>query len=203
MARKTFAETLQEQRTLIFNSSKPEIAPKLDAMGITAEHLTIGEALHNDVTELNSNQDKEEQESRRAYDIFHEEMSECASDASINYRIIKMASRSDKDLQNRLKLYEPKEYKIEAWIKQTVNFYNRVLNEETLLSSINKYGVTAERLKQEATRLPYLQSTLASPHEPSYPICSTKGLPKSFQMPTQLAQRACLANAHKIKALRS
>jgi hypothetical protein len=158
MARKTFAETLQEQRTLIFNSSKPEIAPKLDAMGITAEHLTIGEALHNDVTELNSNQDKEEQESRRAYDIFHEEMSECASDASINYRIIKMASRSDKDLQNRLKLYEPKEYKIEAWIKQTVNFYNRVLNEETLLSSINKYGVTAERLNEQISSLEKLKS---------------------------------------------
>lgn len=158
MARKTISETLQEQRTLIFNSSKPEIAPKLESMGITTEYLSNGETLYNEVVELNSSQDKESQEANRAYDIFHEEMSGCESDASKNYRLIKMASRSDKDLQNRLKLYEPKAQAIEDWIKQTINFYNRVLNESALLSSISKFGITEEKLNEQIASLETLKT---------------------------------------------
>jgi len=47
MGRKTIAKTLEEQRVLIFNSSKPEIAPLLAKMGIDNPHLIIGETLYN------------------------------------------------------------------------------------------------------------------------------------------------------------
>ncbi|NJM14975.1 MAG: hypothetical protein HC896_05975 [Bacteroidales bacterium] len=153
MARKTIAEMLQGQRTLIFNSSKPEIAPKLAAMGIDTQFLSSGEELYHQVTSLNSSQDMEEQEARRAYDIFHEELESGKADAKNMRELVKMASRKDKGLQNRLKLYQGEEHAIEEWLAQASGFYSRLLNEPEFLSSINKFGITAEKISESILAL--------------------------------------------------
>lgn len=149
MATKSFAQTLQENRVLIFNSSKPEIAPKLAKYGVDSDYLSKGVSLYNEVISLSENQKKEYQEESLAYDKSLDLKKKCQEQLAKNRKLIKLASRSDSDLQNRIKINAPKERKIEAWIKQTIEFYNLVLNEPILLESINKYGITADSINND------------------------------------------------------
>lgn len=142
MARKTIAQTLEEQRVLIFNSSKPEIAPLLADMGADPAYIKTGEQLYNAVISLSETQKKEQQEESLAYDNFHALKSECQTEARKIFRLVKMASRADKDLQNRLKLFTPKENAIEEWIKQTIEFYNLILNETAFLATLSRFKIT-------------------------------------------------------------
>lgn len=158
MARKTIAQTLEEQRVLIFNSSKPEIAPLLAAMGINEDYLKNGEKLYNTVIDLSESQKREQQAESLAYDTFHELKEDCKTTSSKNYKIIKMASRNDKDLQNRLKIFAPKETAIDEWIKKTIEFYNLVLNETAFLAVIARFGITTDTLNQNKTDLESLKS---------------------------------------------
>ena len=77
MNKKSIAKTLQKQRELIFNSSKPEIASKLAQMGIDSAHLNNGETLYNGVIDLSETQKREKQEGSLAYDIFYDAKSKC------------------------------------------------------------------------------------------------------------------------------
>ncbi|MBI9010496.1 MAG: hypothetical protein JEZ05_10770 [Tenericutes bacterium] len=153
MARKTLAEKFKEYRLLIFNSSKPEILPSLESYGMDKEHLTKGEELYNVVQDLTEKQKLEQQEESQAYDTFYESKEECENNLRKTQKIIKMASRSDKNLQNRLKVNDSKERKIEEWIKQSIEFYNLVLNEQSFLTSIAKYSLTPEKLTAQKTQL--------------------------------------------------
>lgn len=158
MARKTIAETLEQQRVLIFNSRKPEIAPLLEAFGVDNAYLNKGEALYNEVIQLSENQKKEQQEESLAFDTFYETKSDCELKYKRTRKIVKMASRSDKNLQDRLKIYAPKERAIEEWLKQTIEFYNLVFNESDFLNSLSKFGITSETLTAEKQGIESLKS---------------------------------------------
>ena len=69
-----------------------------------------------------------------------------------------MASRNDADLQNRINVNTTKATKIEEWITQTIGFYNLVLNENDLLKSIAKYGITKQSLTKVVKDLETLRS---------------------------------------------
>ena len=153
MARKTLAEKFKEFRLLIFNSSKPEILPSLETYGMDKEHLTKGEELYNVVQDLTEKQKLEQQEESQAYDTFYESKEESENNLRKTQKIVKMASRSDKNLQNRIKVNETKERKIEEWIKQSVEFYNLVLNEQSFLTSIAKFSLTPEKLTAEKNQI--------------------------------------------------
>jgi hypothetical protein len=157
MSRKTIAQTLEDQRVLIFNSSKPEIAPLLKGLGADAAYLKKGEALYNMVIALSKKQKKEQQEESLAYDNFYELKGECKDVARRNFRLIKLGSRADGDLQNRLKIFTPKANGIEEWIMQTKEIYNGVLNEQTFLAALAKYKITAASLKKDITQLESLK----------------------------------------------
>lgn len=146
MARKTIAQTLEQQRVLIFNSSKPEVASLLEVFGIDSKYRKKGELLYNEVIQLAETQKKEQQEESLSFDNFYESKTECGVNHKRNRKIIKMVSRSDRNLQNRIKLYVPKEYAIEEWFKQVIEFYNLVLNESGLMNLLSKFGVTKEKL---------------------------------------------------------
>lgn len=158
MARKTTAQILEEQRVLIFNSSKPEVEPFLANMGADETFIKTGEDLYNSVITLSENQEKEQQEQNLAYDQYHELKDECKTKARKNFRLIKMASRADKNLQNRLKIYTPKESGIEEWIKQTLEFNNLVLNETSFLASLARFKITVESLNTDKSALESLKT---------------------------------------------
>lgn len=158
MATETIAETLKKQRVLIFNSKKPEIAPKLAQYGVDSAYQTRGENLYNEVIALSETQKKEYQEESLAYDNSFAAANACKVKCTVNRRIIKMASRADSDLQNRIKINIPKERKIEAWIKQTLEFYNLVLNESSFLTSIARFGITAATLTADKNDLDSLKA---------------------------------------------
>ena len=165
MARKSIAETLEMQRVLIFNSRKPEIASKLQSYGVDSAYIDAGELLYNEVIQLAENQKREQQEESLAYDVFYETKSGCEMKFKVNRKIIKMASRSDKNLQNRLKIYVRRERNIEEWIQQSIEFYNLVLNETDFLTSLEKFGITSEKLiqaKQEIESLKPLRNEAMS-----------------------------------------
>jgi len=157
MGRKTLAEKFKEQRLLIFNSSKPEILPLLESYGINTEYLAGGETLYNDVQSLTETQQREQQEESQAYDTFYESKEECETKLRKTQKIVKMASRSDSNLQNRLKIGATKQRKIEEWIKQSIEFYDLVLNEKDFLASISKFGLTAEKLTEEKNQIEALK----------------------------------------------
>jgi hypothetical protein len=158
MARKTIAETLENYRVLIFNSRKPEITPLIETLGVDSAYLDSGEILYNEVLRLSEKQKKEQQEESLAYDKFYELKGVCAATNKRNRKLIKMASRSDKDLQNRIKINVPTERRIEEWIQQTLQFNNLILNESDFLNSISKFGITSEKLTKEKADLESLKS---------------------------------------------
>ena len=157
MSRKTIAQTLEEQRVLIINSSKPEIAPLIKGMGADAAYLKKGEGLYNSVISLSKKQKKEYQEESLAYDNYHELKNECKGVFKRNFRFVKLGSRADGDLQNRLKLFTPKARRIEAWIMQTNDIYDGVLNEPTFLAALAKYKITAASLNKDIKQLESLK----------------------------------------------
>ena len=153
MATRTLAQTLKEQRELIFNSSKFEISPLLSDFGIDKAHLTKGEKLYNDVITLFEVQKKGYQEESLAYDTFYEAKGKCEKEARKNYKLIKMASRNNVNLQNRIKVNNTISQRIEEWIIQSIEFNNLVLSEKDLLKTISKYRITKESLTQAITTL--------------------------------------------------
>ncbi len=158
MATETIAQTLQRQRVLIFNSKKPEVAPKLAQFGVDAAYQSNGESLYNEVITLYKKQKKEHQEESLAYDNSFEVKSKCEDKYTHNREIIKMASRADMNLQSRIKLFAYKERKVEAWINQTLDFYNLVLNETAFLETIVRFGLTAEVLNNDKADLETLKT---------------------------------------------
>ena len=157
MPRKTIAQILEGQRTLIFNSSKPEIAPLIEGMGADAAHLKKGEALYTSVIGLSKTQKKEHQEASLAYDNFYELKSECKAVAKRNFRLIKLGSRADGDLQDRLKIFTPKARTIEEWIMQITDIYDGVINEPAFLTKLAKYKITEASLNKNIKQLELLK----------------------------------------------
>jgi hypothetical protein len=158
MARKTIAQVLEEQRVLIFNASKPEILPHLERMGIDLPYLKTGEDLFNEVIELDKNQKKEYQEQDLAYDTYQEAKSKCEHYYKNTLTLLRMASKSDGNLQDRIKINKARESKIENWILQAIETYNLILNENGFLDKIAKYGLTAEKLQAERDEIRELQT---------------------------------------------
>lgn len=146
MGRKTIAQAMEEKRVLIFNSSKPEVASLLGSMGVDEPYLKTGQNIYNSVVKLSEEQKKEKQEESLAYDKYFELKQDCESLSRRIFKLVKMASRSDLDLQNRLRLFVPKAYAIEEWIKQTLEFYNNILNETAFLAIIARFGINAKSL---------------------------------------------------------
>ena len=149
MARKTFAELLEQRRVLIFNSSKPEIATLLQSYGIDSTHLENGVNLYNSVITATENQRREQQEQGLAYDNLYVSKNDFATRYKKTFKIAKMASRTDANLQDRLKVNAPVERAIESWILQAIDFYNRLNNEPDFITVLNKYGITSETISQE------------------------------------------------------
>lgn len=158
MARLTLAQRLEEHRVLIFNSSKPEVTPFLAQLGVDSAYLATGETLYNEVMNLFQNQTIEKQEERLAYDNYDQLKVDCKYVAKKNFKLIRLASRADSDLQNRLKIYVPRETTIEEWIKQTLEFYELVLIESEFLASISRLGITTESITKDKTDLESLKS---------------------------------------------
>ena len=149
MARKTFAELLEQRRVLIFNSRKPEIATLLQSYGIDSTHLENGVNLYNSVITATENQRREQQEQGLAYDNLYVSKNDFATRYKKTFKIAKMASRTDANLQDRLKVNAPVERAIESWILQAIDFYNRLNNEPDFITVLNKYGITSETISQE------------------------------------------------------
>ena len=153
MATKTLADKLESSRVLIFNSRDAEVAALLNKMGIDTAYIEVGEALYNETMTLFDQQKKEYQQQSLAYDKFYVEK----DTAEVNYKrtlkLVKVLSRSDQDLQNRLGLQNGKVYAIEQWIEEAVDLYNRLLNESEFLTKLEKFKVTTDQLNAEKTAI--------------------------------------------------
>lgn len=157
MARKTLTEKLESARLLIFNSKDPEVAPLLDTMGIDTAYIDQGEALYNETTQMVDNQKKEYQEQNLAYDKFYLEKDDAEADFSRTLKLVKVLSRKDKDLQNRLGLHNGKAYGIKEWIENSADFYNRLLNESDFVAKLGNFKVTTDRLNAEKAAIENLR----------------------------------------------
>lgn len=157
MATKTLTDKLESSRVLIFNSRDAEVAALLDSMGIDTPYIDQGEALYTETMNLVDQQKKEYQEQSLAYDKFYVEKDVAEANYNRTLKLVKVLSRSDKDLQNRLGLQNAKSYAIEQWIEGAVDFYNRLLNETDFVTSLAKFKVTTDRLNAEKTAIDSLK----------------------------------------------
>ena len=158
MARDTMAKKMAQQRLLIFNSQDPEVFPHLEQMGIDNEYIETGKTIFNTVVKLGETQKKEYQAQDLIYDNYHDAKEQCKKLYKQTLKIIKMASRSDSNLQDRIKIKVTRERNIEDWIKQAVEFYNLTLNEPGFLEKIAKYGLTVEKLTIQKDDIAALQT---------------------------------------------
>ncbi|MEO1253356.1 MAG: hypothetical protein AAFY41_00540 [Bacteroidota bacterium] len=149
MPRQTLTQKLESARLLIFNSKDAEVAPLLDAMGIDTAYIDAGEALYNETMQLVDTQKKEYQEQSLAYDKFYLEKDDAEANFNRTLKLVKVLSRNDKDLQNRLGLQSGAVYAIESWIESSVDFYNRLLNEPDFVAKLGNFKVTTDQLNAE------------------------------------------------------
>jgi hypothetical protein len=149
---------MAKQRLLIFNSQDPEVFPYLEQMGIDNEQIETGKTIFNTVVKLGETQKKEYQAQDLIYDNYHDAKEQCEKLYKQTLKIIKMASRSDSNLQDRIKIKVARERRIEEWISQAVEFYNLVLNEASFLEKIAKLGLTEEKLTTQKDDIAALQT---------------------------------------------
>ncbi|MEP2023440.1 MAG: hypothetical protein ABJH98_07950 [Reichenbachiella sp.] len=157
MASPTLTNKLESSRVLIFNSRDAEVATLLDTMGIDTPYIGQGEALYHETMTLVNQQKKEYQEQSLAYDKFYVEKDAAEASFKRTLKLVKVLSRTDKDLQNRLGLQNGPAYAIEQWIEGAVDFYNRLLNEADFLTKLEKFKVTTDKLNAEKTAIDSLR----------------------------------------------
>ncbi|MEP1096486.1 MAG: hypothetical protein ABJG78_15325 [Cyclobacteriaceae bacterium] len=158
MAKRTLADKLESFRLLIFNSGDVQVAPILEAMGIDADYLSNGVSLYNETVELVDQQKKEYQDQSLAYDNFYLEKDEADLNLNRTLKLVRVLTRRDEDLQDRLKLGTLKPNAIEEWIEKTVDFYNRLLNEAGLLANLARFNVTVDQLEDEKDQISDLRT---------------------------------------------
>ena len=149
MTKRTFAEKLEQARLLIFNSKDSEVASILENMGIDASYISRGEELYNETVQLVNNQKQEYHEKDLAYDKFHMQKKEAEKNFNRTIKLVKILSRNDKNLQNRLGLQFNKNQSINQWIEKAINFYNRLFNEIDFLSKLKTFKIEPEQLNTE------------------------------------------------------
>ena len=153
----TLTGKLESARLLIFNSRDPQVAPLLETLGIDAAYINKGKALYNEATQLVDDQKKEYQEQSLAYDKFYLEKDDVEADFNRTLKLVRVLSRNDKDLQNRLGLENGRVRAIESWIENSIDFYNRLLNEPGLVTKLASFKVTVEQLNAEKTAIENLR----------------------------------------------
>jgi len=154
----TLADKLESYRLLIFNSKDAEIQPLLKAVGVDNAYITQGTNLYNQAMALMDKQKKEYQEQSLAYDNFYVAKDEADDNYSRTYKLVKVMSRNNKDLQNRLKFQNGKSAVIEGWIEQGIDFYNLLQNETEFLATLAKFKITANRINAESKALQDLRT---------------------------------------------
>jgi hypothetical protein len=157
MPRQTLTQKLEAARLLIFNSRTPEIAPLLNTIGIDTAYLDQGETLYYETVRLVDNQKDEQQEQSLAFDTFYLAKDDAEADFKRTLKLVKVLSRNDTDLQNRIGIPRGSINAIEAWIESTINFYNRLLNETAFLTSLARFQITPERLITEKAAIENLR----------------------------------------------
>ena len=157
MARKTLIDKLESYRVLIVNSRGAEVAPLLKELGIDTAYLDAGEALYKEASALVNQQKKEYQEQHQAYDKLHIEKDDAEENYKRTLKLVKVLSRNDKDLQDRLGFQSGKATAITQWIEAAIDFYNLLLNESAFLAKLAKFKVSTDRLNKEKTAIESLK----------------------------------------------
>ncbi len=157
MATKTLSGMLESSRMLIVNSRDAEISPLLSGFGIGDDYLRIGEILYKETMLLVSQQSKEYQEQSLAYDRYHVQRELVDSDYEHTFKLVEILSKTDTDLQNRLKLHLKMPDRIENWINLAIEQYERLLNEADFLTKLSRFKLTTEVLGAQKTALEQLR----------------------------------------------
>lgn len=146
MKNNSLAGKMEKHRVLITNSRNEEVAPYLLNIGIDTIYLDAGDTLLADTDALIAAQKKEYQEKDQAYDDLQAASSVSVQTAKDQIETIKILSRNDEGLQDRLGINDPRKRRIEDWILQTIQFYDLLQNETAFLEKLTRFSLTAEKL---------------------------------------------------------
>lgn len=149
MATKTLSQKLESARLLIFNSRDPEIAPRLEEIGVDNSYIQNGQTLYEETMHLVDQQKTEYQEQYLAYDNFYLERDMVEDYYRLTYKLVRVFSRHDENLQDRLQLDDGNGFPIAKWIEHVISFYNLLQNEQEFLSKLAQFKLTPARLTAE------------------------------------------------------
>lgn len=141
---KLISDKLESSRILIYNSRDPEIALLLNKFGIDPHYISKGVGLYEQATKLVDQQRAEYREQDLIYDQFYVRKDEVQDNFNRTFKLIKVLSRKDKDLQDRLKVNEERVYAIEEWMEQALDFYKTLMLETEFLAALSKFNITPE-----------------------------------------------------------
>ena len=146
-------DKLNSFRAIIYNSLNADVAPLLEVRGIDAAYLERGQNLFQETAALVELQKKEYQEERAAFDQYFTEKDDVKDMFKQTRTLAKALSKSDKNLQNRLKFTYLGSLSEEDWIRTAIDFYDSLLRETEFLEVLSRYNVSVEQLNEEKSAL--------------------------------------------------
>lgn len=125
--------------------------------GFNEEEVNAGKLLYDETEVLFEKQKKEYQEQEHAYDNYT--VSKDAAEKMFNktLKLVKLDSRKDPDLQDRLKLTTGIAKAIEKWIDSATALYTRLENEPEFVAKLAKRGITPQSLASEKEEIKTLK----------------------------------------------
>lgn len=152
---------MESWRILIWNAADdPEIQPRLQTYGYTAEKLDEGKALWQQTDEAGKQQSKEQSEQTAATDAFNEARDKAEDDLKRAKKIARVAFDGNNEAFDTLNLKEINISRFEDWLSDAEQFYTNLLANAQWTETMQGYGYTNETLtaqQQEVANLKSLQ----------------------------------------------
>ena len=125
------------------------ILAALTEYGYTAEKITVGKNLADEVSGLITKQKKEYGEQYEATAALNNAWSEADKAYMRTLKIARIALRDNVMAQNALGLSGLRKKSLSGWLEQTGRFYQNLIADTELVAALSTYGYTTEKLQSE------------------------------------------------------
>lgn len=157
MKNKSISNKFAAYRRLITNARNPEVLALLKTIGVDEPYLNEGDRKYADAVLFQEYKQKEYQEQDLAYDEYFSVRDAVRITFNKTLKLVKLVTRNDKDLQDRLKLKTGRALAIEEWIDQGISLYIAIEQEADLMAKLARFKKTKAVLNGEKEALISLQ----------------------------------------------
>lgn len=149
-SKKSIARFLKGSKTLIFGVRDDAfIKERITAFNYDESRLTECIAIYDEAEKAESVKSKEYGEQLEAKAIFDKQMAEAEKLYRKHTDFLKLALVDNIEEQKKLLLIgQPRTRRLSDWFKHVLELYDRVLESETAITAVTRYGITREKLAE-------------------------------------------------------